>query len=346
MMDVMTGCSKDRRLFLARVGAAAAASFVVNPLFAQAKPGMRSNIANASGAGNLTLQQLMKDQGFLEEFGIEPNVVSVGDGSKIVSVLLGGDMDSSTMSGFTQVFPAIERGGKLKVLAGAMLLPALALFTSKPNVQTLKDLQGKNVGSGSPGALVHQLTVALLRAKGVDYRKVNFINIGSSVDVFRAVTVGMIDAGLGDATHLDEQQRYKVHAISGGNLSVELPAYTYQGAYASDRVIETKRDLLVRTLAAYGKLYRFIHKPEAKEAFIKARIAALKTTSSEENESMWRYVQTYKPYAVNLALNEERLRYMQELNVELGIQKKILPFAQIADMSIARDAVKLLGGEI
>lgn len=341
----MIAGSYDRRLFLSSAAAVAASSFVPQPLLAQTKSAARCNIANASGASNLTLQQLMKEQRFFEDFGIDSNVVSVGDGSKIVSALIGGDMDVSAMSGFTQVFPAIERGGKLKLIGGGMLLPALALFTSKPNVQTLKDLEGKNVGSGSPGALVHQLTVALLRSKGVDYKKINFINIGSSVDVFRAVTVGTIDAGLGDVTHLDEQERYKVRAIPGGNLSTELPGYTYQGAYASDRVIEAKRDLLVRTLAAYGKLYRFIHKPEAKDAFFKARIAALKTTSPEENESMWRYVQTYKPYAVNLALSEERLRYVQELNVELGVQKKVLPFAQVADMSIARDAVKLLGGD-
>jgi ABC-type nitrate/sulfonate/bicarbonate transport system substrate-binding protein len=306
---------------------------------------MRSNIANAAGATNLTMLQLMKQQKFLEEFGIDPNVVNVADGSKIVSALLGGDMDISTMSGFGQVFPAIERGGKLKILAGALLLPPQALFTAKPNIQTLKDLEGKNVGSGSPGALVHQLTVALLKKKGVDYRRVRFVNIGSSVDVFRAVTVGTIDAGLGEATYVEEQDKYKVRALPGGNLSTELPEYTYQGAYTTDRAIEGRRDLLVRTLAAYSKLYRFVHKPEAKEAFFRARSAALRSTTPQESEILWQFLQKHKPYAVNLALSEERLRYMQELNIELGVQKTVLPFAQVADMSIARDAVKLLGGE-
>ena len=229
------------------------------------------NIPNAAGAINLTMQELMKSQKFLEEMGLTPNVVNVADGSKIVSSLIGGDMDISTMSGFGQVFPAIERGGKLKIVAAAMLLPSVALFTSKANVKSLKDLEGKIVGSGSPGALVHQLTVALLKKKGVDYKRVQFVNIGSSVDVFRAVTVGTVDAGVGEIVYVEEQERYKVRMIPEANLSQELPEYTYQGAYASERTIETKRDILVRTLAAYGKLYRFVHKPEAKEAFFKAR---------------------------------------------------------------------------
>ena len=109
--------------------------------------------------------------------------------------------------------------------------------------------------------------------------------------------------------------------------------------------LSEERQMLVRTLAAYGKLYRFVHKPEAKEAFFKARDAALRSTTPQENEVMWQYLQKHKPYAVNLVLNEERLRYMQQLNIELGVQKTVLPFAQVADMSIARDAVALLGGE-
>lgn len=334
----------SRRDFMIGAGALGTASLgLPGSAFSQARP---ANIANAAGAINLTMQELMKSQRFLEEMGLAPNVVNVADGSKIVSSLIGGDMDISTMSGFGQVFPAIERGGKLKILAGAMLLPSVAIFTSKPNVKSLKDLEGKIVGSGSPGALVHQLTVALLKKKGVDYKRVQFVNIGSSVDVFRAVTVGTIDAGVGEVTYADEQEKYKVRMLPEANLSTELSEYTYQGAYASDRTIEAKRDILVRTLAAYAKLYRFVHKPEAKEAFFKARSAALKKTSDNENEILWRYLQNYKPYAVNLALTEERLNYMQGLNVELGVQKKVLPFSQVADMSIAREALKLIGGDV
>ena len=49
------------------------------PALAQAK-GTRANIANASGAVNLTMLELMKQQKFLEEFGIE----------HIPAILLGG----------------------------------------------------------------------------------------------------------------------------------------------------------------------------------------------------------------------------------------------------------------
>ena len=57
---------------------------------------------------------------------------------------------------------------------------------------------------------------------------------------------------------------------------------------------------------------------------------------------MWDYVQRYKPYAENLTLTPERLRYMQQLNIDLDVQKTIMPFERVADMSLAQEALKLL----
>ena len=80
-------------------------------------------IANASGNVNLTMQELMKQQGYLQEMGLAPTITNVADGSKITGGLIGGDVDLATMAGFGQVFPAIERGAKLKILAGACPCP-------------------------------------------------------------------------------------------------------------------------------------------------------------------------------------------------------------------------------
>ena len=142
------------------------------------------------------------------------------------------------------------------------------------------------------------------------------------------------------------QEKYKIRLIPESDMSTELGEYTYQGAYTTQAAIDTKRDVLVRTLAAFGKLYRFVHDPASKDAFLKARKTAVPTASNEENEALWRFIQRTKPFAANLVLTPERLDYMQKLNVELGVQQKALPFEQVADMSLARDAVKLLGGDI
>jgi ABC-type nitrate/sulfonate/bicarbonate transport system substrate-binding protein len=300
-------------------------------------------IANASGNVNLCMQELMKQQGYLQEMGLTPTITNVADGSKITGALIGGDVDLATMAGFGQVFPAIERGARLKILAGACTLPTLALYSSKPGIKTLKDLEGRTIGTGALGALLHQLVVALLQKNGVDIAKVTFVNVGASGDVFRAATVGTVDAGTGEAALADQVGRYNLHMIEGGDLTTGLPEYTYQGAFTTDKAIATKRDMIVRTLAAYARLYRFMAKPEAKEAFLKARAVVLKSSTPEEAELQWSYLEKHRPYTPDLVLGEERLAYMQRLNVQLGVQKSVLPYAQVCDPSLAREAIALVG---
>jgi len=301
------------------------------------------NIVNTASNNTYALQELLNQRGYLREFGLEAKTLNVADGSKLIGALLSGSSDICLLSGFGQVLSAIEKGGQLKILAGAGLLDEHAIYSAKPDIRSMKDLEGKTVATGSPGALLHQLVVALLHKKGVDIKKVTFVNVGSSADVFRAVVAKTVDAGPALYDVYDQQDKYGVHSLSDGNLWDELPEFTYQGSFVSARAIAQKRDILVRTLAAYCKLYRFVQQPDSKDAFIHARMTALKNNDTREGESVWNFIQAHKPYAVDLVLSSERILYMQNLNLELGVQNKLLAFDQVADMSLAQDALKLVG---
>jgi ABC-type nitrate/sulfonate/bicarbonate transport system substrate-binding protein len=309
---------------------------------AMAASPFRVRIANATGGLNLTMAELMRQQKFLESFGLAPEILGVADGTRILGGLIGGSVDVAMMAGFGQVFPAIEHGAAIKILAGGALLPGLALCSAKPGIKTLQDLEGKAIGTGSIGALLYQLSVALLQKYRVDTSKIRFVNIGSSADIFRAVAAGTVDGGAIDVALIADTIDRGVHLIEHGNMSVELKEYTYQGAWATADKIAKERDLLVRTLAAAAKLHRFVQSPSSKEAFLRARHAVFPTAPESDHEAQWNYIQTYKPFAVDLVLNPERLRYMQALNVSFKVQKEILPFERVADMSLATDALKLL----
>jgi ABC-type nitrate/sulfonate/bicarbonate transport system substrate-binding protein len=335
----------SRRKFLQLTsGAAIAAQWRSRSAQAAAKP-TTVTIANASGSLNLTMAELMRQERLLESVDLDPNILTVADGTRILGGVVSGSVDLSTMSGFGQTFPAIERGARIKILAGGALLPVLAMFSAKPDVKVLKDLEGKTVGTGSIGALIYQMTATLLQKYGVDISKVRFANIGSSADIFRAVAAGTVDAGAGDIALIDNAAEHQVHLIDHGNMSVELKQYTFQGAWTSDQKIATERGTLVRALAAYGKLYRFVQNPDSKDAFFRARLAVFAKAPMSDHQALWNYIQVYKPFAVNLALEPERLRYMQMLNVGFKVQKEILPFERVADMSLAADAVKLMDGK-
>jgi ABC-type nitrate/sulfonate/bicarbonate transport system substrate-binding protein len=328
---------------LLRAGAISGLALIARNLpsaSAQGGNGRPVNIVNTSGSTNLVLGQLLKQEGFFKEFGLDPKVVNVSDGNRVMGALISGEMDICPASGFSQVLPAIEKGAKIKVLGGGSLLPLQALLTKRPDIKTLKDLEGRTIGTGAPGSLLHQVTVALLRKYNVDLSKVTFANVGASPDVFRGVVAGTIDAGPVE-TWMEGKQGLRT--IEHGQMYKELPQFVNQAAFTTEAAIANKRDALVRTLAAYARLYRFIMSPGSKEAFVKASAIALSKVDPEEATHQWEFFQFYKPFAAALVLNEAQINYMQDLNISLGLQRARLPFNQVADMSLAQDAVKLLG---
>jgi ABC-type nitrate/sulfonate/bicarbonate transport system substrate-binding protein len=333
--------SLGRRQFLA--GAAMMAAGAVTGSRPGMAAGLQVNIVNTDGAASACLQEMIRRAGYLDQLGVEAKFTNIVGTPKLVDALVKGDADACIYSGFSPVLTAIEQGAPLKIVAGANLLPVQAVFAKSPAITRLKDLEGKTVGVGAAGALLHQVMYAALEKVGADPSKVKFVDIGSSAQVWRAILADKVDAGPSEASYLDVQDKNGVHVLSDGKFWDTVPTYTNQASYMSDAAIRDKREALVKTLAAHARLYRLLHDPKSWDAYAEARKAALKNDSPEEARGQWDFYQARKPFAVDLVLSEERIRYVQQLNVEMGLQKKILPFDQVADMSLARDALKLIG---
>ena len=322
--------------------AAVGAAFAGGASFAQSLTPVQ--IVNSAGNLNLTLQELLRRQRFMESFGVEARTVNISDGSKVMASLLSGEQDICMFAGVGQVFPAIEKGAKIKIVAGATMTPDQAVYTANPSIRTVKDLKGKTIGVGALGSLLHVIMVALLRKHGVDPESVTFVNIGSSADVFRAIAAKKIDAGPSQLEIYFHQERFGVRALEDGKFWEEFPTATFQAAFTTEETIAKKRDAIVRTLAAYGKLYRFICLEKSFEAFSAAAQAATGRKDAEDAVDEWKFFQQYRTLATDLVIDPQRIRFLQDLNVLLGVQKSEMPFDQVADMSLARDALKLMAG--
>ena len=71
------------------------------------------------------------------------------------------------------------------------------------------------------------------------------------------------------------------------------------------------------------------------------RQAAVPTPDLHAAQAQWKFYQERKPYALGLVIGEDRMRYMQEINIAMGLQTRILPFRDVADMSVAEAALRL-----
>jgi ABC-type nitrate/sulfonate/bicarbonate transport system substrate-binding protein len=314
----------------------------IEPARAQGAP-TKINIVCTSSTPQLTLTELIKRQGYFKELGLDPTITQVTDGNRLVASLLSGDMDICIISGFGQIFPAVEKGAKMKIIAGANTIIAQAVYSAKPDIKTLKDLEGRVVGVGAPGSLLHHSMVAAMTKQGVDYTKVNFANVGSNADVFKAVVAGTVDAGPSTTDNYYEQEKFGVHSIA--EMWKVIPEYPYQGSYATDSAIATKRDAIVRVLAAYAKLYRFMMSQESKQAYVDAYLAAA-GQNRKQAEDLWRFNVEAQSYAVNLLVPDSGLEYLQNLNMKLEIQHRALAMDELRDMTLAQDAIKMIGGPV
>lgn len=298
-----------------------------------------ADVINTGSNDTLILQQLMDDMGYMHEQGITAKTTNVSSGSDLMGSIIGGKSDIAILTGFSQIFPAIEKGADLKLLGAVSLIPGDAIYSAKPDIHSVKDLRGKSVGTGQVGALLSELFLAAFQKEGVDPKSVTFVNIGSSTDVFKAVSAGKVDAGIGYVSYYDQQDKYGVHAIA--DLWNMLPRFTLQGPFASAKTIDSKGDELAKVLAAYLHTFRYASSKASKDDYLKA---ALKVPGEDEATAttLWNFYQDHHFFSQDLQITPDRVDYLQRLNIKSGVQTKMLAFDDVTDLSVAKKAVSLL----
>ncbi len=330
----------NRRHFLSLASGFAAQSLIPN--FAFSADPIPVKVVTNGGIENLTILSLLERQGFLTATGIQQTLVNVGSPIATLEALNANKAEICIVSGFNGLLPAIEKGAPVKVVGAALRVPALAVYSSKPEIKKASDLVGRTIGIGPDMGLLHVVMIALLQAKGIDPKSVKFVNVGSNAEVYADVKAGKVDAGPSDVSNSSDATKAGLTVLADGRLWMELPDYPYQLAYASNQAIKDNREGLVRALAAYGKLFHFISSAESRTAYEEARKAANNGVASTASQDAWSFVQANRPYDGSPEVTQPRLDFLQKLHVSLGLQKSIMPIEKMADLSLGRDAMKLI----
>jgi NitT/TauT family transport system substrate-binding protein len=346
MHDVITRRTLIRAVGLTTLGLLAACSPTSTP--ANPPTGSPSPASAAAGGAAIAVgtdsgilervpPAVAVDQGLFAQLGVKPEVQALTDGSKVLAGVVANQLALGE-SGINNVLAAIEKSPTVKIL-GTTHLPVGYVVYANAQVQSIKDLEGKSVGTGAIGAFLYVLMFSLLKKHGVDPKKVNFVNIGSSPDVYRAVAAGKVDVGPSTVTFLSQAQKDGLKTLA--NIWQELPDFVSIGMYSSTDSIAKSRDTIVRTLAAYAKTYRFVLSGDQGKA---AWVKAAKEFAQEEPSATadWQWLKDNKGLQTDLAIAKAQLDYMQQVNIDTGSQSKIVPFDQVADTSLVQDALKLI----
>ena len=333
----------SRRRFLRSaglLGLSVAAGGLAAPYLARGATGQIRIVSNP-GLENATLNALMDEMGYFRQFGVNALTVQMPGTSGPFDAIAAGAADVCMVSGYNGVLSRIAQGAKVKIVGAGMKKCALTVFARPDGIKTLADLQGKTIAVGPNLGLLHTLMLQLMKEKGIDAAQVNFVDKGSNDQCYEAVVKGEADACCSSISHLRDQDGLVV--ISDANLWQALPRCIFQTAYASDAALRNKHEGLVAVMAAYGALYDYLMSPASHDAFFEARKQAQKKFDKASAQAIWDFNEAQRPYSRDLSLTSDDIGYLQDMFIGVGSLKQKQPFADVADMSAAKAAAKLIG---
>jgi NitT/TauT family transport system substrate-binding protein len=227
---------------------------------------------------SFTESYVAKDQGIFEKHGLDVTLTVGQNGSVITAALVAGSaqIGAPTPTVFLQ---AHEQGVDLVILASANRSPVQPPVSETgivaregSNIHTAADLVGRKHAVPGIGGTIDVLTKKWVEMHGVDYRKVNWIEMQ-----FPTMPDGL-KAGLADAVSVVDPFLHRILGAKTGYLIGDfgevMPSGTMVVVYAATRAwASAHADAVAAFRASLDESRNFIEDP-ANAATVKASIAS------------------------------------------------------------------------
>jgi NitT/TauT family transport system substrate-binding protein len=289
---------------------------------------IRISIGNLSG--QFMTFPLAHKRGFLKEDGIDAEIIRVTGGAT-GAALSSGDLDYGT--GMT-LGGAIS-GLPVKVVACFVPAPVLAMV-ARPEIKSVQELRGKTIGISTFAG--GSIFAARLMGKhfGLDPDKdMKFVAVGAVESRFIRLTQGLIDAAV-LAPPLDAEAKKL-----GFNILVraeDILVFPETGLVAGIKKIQEKPDEIKRVIKAGIKANRYIR--GNRDGTIQFIMDWLKV---KNDVAATTYDGVVKVYNEEPNVCEKGLRVtIEERKQALKITRDV-PFSDVADLSLIREALREMG---
>jgi ABC-type nitrate/sulfonate/bicarbonate transport system substrate-binding protein len=189
------------------------------------------------------------DKGYFAEQGLEIEMVHVG-GGVATPALISGELPYST-SAATSV-SAILKGAPLKVVYTNADRAGYDLWTSSPDVHTLRDLVGKAIGIQTRGDTMEIAARMVLQLNGIDHNAVNYIAMGVGNQRLVSVQQGTVPAAILGTSDTAELRALGVSGRILADLRKDVQML-YTGLATSDKELREQPERVKRFLRATAK---------------------------------------------------------------------------------------------
>lgn len=281
------------------------------------------------------------EQGFFQEEGFDIETENLGSGLRVVQAIVSGDFDIGGAS-IEPVINAIAREQELSVIATYSDRLTVSMIVA-PEIETVADLEGKQLGIQDIGAFREVMTRLVLQSGGLTPEDVNYVSVATP-----AYISGLLEGQIQSAVLHAEQVQSILSQDPNYNVLVDLyevePGYFYGTYFAFDSWLEENSDIAQGFVTAIVKAHRFMY--ENKDETV--RICSEVTGFDEEIVAVaWdKYFTENNVFPVNSGLDVERIGYTIDRMVELGTLTGEPPAAEdIVDPQFMENTLSELGEE-
>src|SRR4029077_15355317 len=222
--------------------------------------------------------QVAVAKGFFKDENLDPVLIQMRS-QVTVPALMSGEVNY-TLS-FGNILAGAMQGMPFKILAVLTDKP-LHHIVARPEIKTIADLRGKRIGAQRIGGSDQLAAEAILQAKGLDLKEVQFVTLGADEPVrAEMLRKGLVDAICVAPPGPNRLAREGFNVLGGPNdLKIGSPI---SAVAATDSRIKNNRDELKRVLRAVIWGLRFMH--ERKEEIIPIMARWLNQTQEVARES-------------------------------------------------------------
>ena len=267
------------------------------------------------------------ENGYLEEEGIEVELLLTPGADKVAAAVLSGDVEIGFAGTESAIY--VYTGGEedyLVTFAGLTKRDGQFII-SKDEDFTWSDLEGKEVLVGRQGGMPALNFLNALKNAGIDASKVN---LNYSIDF--ASLSGAFIGGTGDFVNLFEpnatlleKEGYGYVVASIGELSGEMP---YTAFYAKKSYIENNEETIKKFTNAINKGLEFVKNNDAK-TIAEVILPQFPDTSLEDLEQIVKRYKESDSWLDTTFIKEEYFKNLEDLMIENDLLENYVPYEDL-----------------
>jgi ABC-type nitrate/sulfonate/bicarbonate transport system substrate-binding protein len=278
---------------------------------------------------------LAQKRGFLKEEGFDAEIIRVAAAANRAA-LTNGDIDYTTGIGGSAINGALS-GMPIKVVACFVPAPVLALV-AKPEFKTVPSLKGKTIAILIANGVAHFAARSIVKHYGLDAEKdLKYLAVGAQEARWASLSQGLVEAAvLGPPIDFEaKRQGYNILARAD-----EVIIFPETGLVASTRKINQRPDEVKRLIRAGIKANRYIR--GNREGTVQFLMEWLKLNREIANAT---YDSVVKVYNEDPGTCDKGLRLVVDEAKKTTKFPREIPYAEVADLTLLRDALRELAGK-